>query len=888
MSKEIRNKIFNLFEGTAFAGHFQNPDGLWTGDRSGLTISDVYGHNPVIIPSVGRFDSTNYLYQAISNFESGDSSGYIEVSFYNAGSGVSEVFNSYSESASARYFRVYQSANKCYLDIRQNITTVFQNRFYITADLSVGWHIVRWISSAGAYTAQVDGGAVLTVGAGITLSLGANDGRWLDLVTLRGNIAVGMYKDSGGIHGQTNTNYVRYVDYNNKHKWIANGQGTKVFDMIGTNHFTWTGTAHQSFNASADTLLLDSGYSLWQKYGEIDEYVPYKTGAPYDVSSFLAGYEKVTDHEGSATLYNMAPSLIDFDPDDSHPAVLAVLDRSSVTYQTAASRASAYYDASNTYRYHSSELANPITYNALFNVGYRGMFYSSINTTIYKLNYRITAIKSLILFTEDQTSQSQRDIMNRFGSNVFCAIGPGARYDINGYNLVQLTDISQFGASTLVTPEENFAHIQKAAYYPYNETMKFGVTGDEYVISQPIDLLSLKTYQIDSTIKIKNGTLTMLSQDYVAGDDHIHVVATAGFNIGEWISVCDDDTTIYYALGRCASCFWITDIDRENRIIYFDHARGVSSIYTFLTSKNARTSHTQNVLLADTKSYITLTGTGWVDGNYLNQHGMNACLPSQTWFEEHKAGSGFTAWCCDHITITNLNFIRGLRHNINCTGYNNATRTTNLTIQNVHSTFAYNKNCNIRYCTTVLVEDYVGNDAIEEDGLMFYLHNYSVTINRISCNRNGRFGVGWNGGQPGSILGDTISTSGNHDAGVYSSAANLTYTNVTMSDRLVLSNAYDNGNDISITNIAISNHIANASYYGCIVGLFGAITNVALNELSITGCTGIGIKATSDYTPLGPPVNVDITGGGIYTHTGTKFDIVGGSDVVFSDFDNYP
>ena len=176
--------------------------------------------NAAILPAAGKIDGSNYLYLAVSNFEAADDASPIETSFYFGGNnGTQELWSSHSESSTARYFRLYVYNKKIYLDIRQNVTTVFQNFLYITNAINAGWHVVKFYPEGGAYKAVLDGGSVLTVGSGLTLSTGTDNGRWLNLITLRSNIAIGAYKDSGGFHNSNITGYVGYAKWGTKHTW---------------------------------------------------------------------------------------------------------------------------------------------------------------------------------------------------------------------------------------------------------------------------------------------------------------------------------------------------------------------------------------------------------------------------------------------------------------------------------------------------------------------------------------------------------------------------------------------------------------------------------------------------------------------------------------------
>ena len=884
---------------------FTAPDNMWLKGRVGLTLPDASlgGNDAAILPSVGKIQSTDYLKRSYTDFGLADASGYVEIKFYNSGAAnIRNLFCTGSSAASQRYVRFYMNINKFYFTIRNNLAGgggVFFNGFYIVADLSVGWHTVRVISDGSNYSAILDGGAPLTAGAGILISTGLDNGKWYSSVITRNTLEIGSYTDNGGTTVPPSEHNIAYVDYNNKNKWYISGAGNKVVDLIGAVDWTWTGTDHQGYSASGDTILLDSGFSKWYKAGEPIEYIPYKAGAPFDVSAFLVGYANQSDHPGSAAVFNLAPGLIDFDPLVATPAELTVMDRSNVTYQSAASRASDYYDAGFPYRYHSEELANPIVYNTLWNAGYKGMYYAKITTYDDGLNFYCLTIGELLLYSVDKTGATQTAIMAYCGSDVFFLNNVGNRFDADGYRIVLLTDIKQFGASPANDPLVNLDYMQRAIEYYYNNTLTFGGAGELYEITQPLNLVGNKTYTIDSTLRLKDGTVSRLTQNYVAGQSHIHVASTEGFNTGEWVTISDDLQVIYYSLGRCGFATRIISIDRENKIIYFDPAEcALPNIWNLSILHNARVGHTQNCLLAEYENGIVLTGNGLIDNNYQNQHGLNGCLVNDV-FEEHRTNCGFTAWICDDTSILGtgltgsdrLNFKNGLRHNINITGFDPVETCDRPIIRGVLSTDAYNKNCNIRYCTDWIIEDYEGNDAVEEDGLMFYLGNINGVINRISCKRNGRNGIGWNSAHGEGLVATDIITADNKGAGIAISAKDAVFNNVTMSDVLSITYTYANATNIVFNNIAISDHDVGGDFWGALVRLSGAIDNITFNNLTITNCIGIGIYAFPDFVPSLSPTNVTFNGGGIYSHTGECrkifwIDIPTGSQstIEFNDF----
>ncbi len=124
-------------------------------------------------------------------------------------------------------------------------------------------------------------------------------------------------------------------------------------------------TNQWNFTDNSGFYCLNNGFSVWGRPLHATNYdnlvcVPYRmSGIPLSMvvgTTVPAGYEKLIDVPGNLTKLNSFPCLFDFDPNDTHASVLDVFDRSNATIHNDTSRASAYYDASNPYRYGSLEL----------------------------------------------------------------------------------------------------------------------------------------------------------------------------------------------------------------------------------------------------------------------------------------------------------------------------------------------------------------------------------------------------------------------------------------------------------------------------------------------------------------------------------------------------
>lgn len=140
----------------------------------------------------------------------------------------------------------------------------------------------------------------------------------------------------------------------------------------------------ESFNCVTDYALTGSlypktnGYSLWEHATSDPIQVPFDlTGSPISLTAGVnipTGYTKTRDVVGSATKWNMADSLVNFDPNGAGGAAREIFDRSNVTRQTALSRASIYYDATSLATrsiYHITEIAEYAVMQTFFEAGYQ-------------------------------------------------------------------------------------------------------------------------------------------------------------------------------------------------------------------------------------------------------------------------------------------------------------------------------------------------------------------------------------------------------------------------------------------------------------------------------------------------------------------------------------
>ena len=377
-------------------------------ERSSASLLEKNGSNILILPSCGLIDGSNYLNRSVTSFMSEDSSGYIEARFYYNGSSTPiYLFFSGASNSSSRYFTMQIASGVPRLVVRDS--TNFINTMALASALTIGWHTVRWESTGSIYKLYVDG-----VERTVVASNGTNDGKWINLVAGRTNISVGYIYSSSPLYSQTV--YIDYVDYNGKAKWYFSGKGKYEYDVIGTNHLTWTGSAHIHYNSNVSRYYLDNGWYLYKKTGEVDEQVPISSDVTFLTS---AGYSKPDygSYSASTKCVNMANCYIDFSSTTN-----AVFDRSNETTNSTISRASTYYDASNPYRWHISEISDPRKYMEYLNVGYAGKLYGGITTYLSGGEYYIKMLRFILLYATDKTGEEQYKIMKYCGTNVFADI----------------------------------------------------------------------------------------------------------------------------------------------------------------------------------------------------------------------------------------------------------------------------------------------------------------------------------------------------------------------------------------------------------------------------------------------------------------------------------
>jgi len=440
-------------------------------------------------------------------------------------------------------------------------------------------------------------------------------------------------------------------------------------------------------------------------------------------------------------------------------------------------------------------------------------------------------------------------------------------------------DIRDYGALTTATAYENTIAVQAAMAAA--DIINFGLAGETYLFSQPILPVSGKTLKIASRVKVMNGFTANLAADVSVGDYSITLDDASNFNVGESVVITDDNAFKAPADYDYMPRSWAGTItEKVGNVITLDTTFSLSTAFVseFTVAANAVCRHSQCTILVDQKSNVTITGTGIIDNNSANQAITSpsaASLVPENW----RVANTVSVLSCQNFTIKGVTLENGSLHNLAVNGISSGSLSKYITVENVTCTGAKLKNHLYRYVDYATLTNIAGTNSVYEDGVILYLGCTNFTISGVTVSGNTRFGFA----QLSACSGNALTGMTASDNGVdMQLSSNGTFSNITATRPITITAQYAT-DGIIINNLAITGCTATQ-----VLWLMGNIKNVTLNEFSLNGCNGIGIKANDLNTPGLYPENVVFNGGGIYTHTGTKTEINASADVTFTDFDGLP
>jgi len=378
--------VTKISQGISWDAYWASRLDFWYKARSGNEFTEFYTDNAFpakILPRVAQITATQYLKLDIADFASTITSGYVTIRFWYDGSSTTQIFFASADTAlTTKYFQLGIIGGKLRASVI-NAAPAISNHCASDDGLAEGWHIVKFESIGGHYQITVDG-SVLTVGLGLSMLTGSDDGKWIGDVLDRDNITVGAIKRTG--IGYSNGDfYIDYIDFNNTNKWHFAETKTIEIDIIGDLLLTYQNTIGVFCDEGGGFHYLNVGFSVWKKDGSSDWILPYTSaGVPYDDGAgYLAGqgYAKDADYDGitDGIIYGYAaPALIGFNESGDADSRLEIFDRSNTTRQEDISRSSGYYDSTSLAtksRYALIECLYIEDLKTLFKTGYKNRIF---------------------------------------------------------------------------------------------------------------------------------------------------------------------------------------------------------------------------------------------------------------------------------------------------------------------------------------------------------------------------------------------------------------------------------------------------------------------------------------------------------------------------------
>ena len=474
-------------------------------------------------------------------------------------------------------------------------------------------------------------------------------------------------------------------------------------------------------------------------------------------------------------------------------------------------------------------------------------------------------------YTDDQFS-SFRDAMNIFFQEI---------YQLNS---VDVDDLGAVGDGVA----DDFAVIQAAISDVENGTIYIGHnSSDVYLISQQLIVSSWKKVIVGGTIKMQDAIIADLTADVAENATAIPVSSTVGFAAGQWIGVSSDssptvggvseNTRKYGALGI------ITSI--EEGILNIDRPLCMAVTY----EDNGKVGNFNNtVSLQKQGSFITIEGTGCIDGNIDNQFDIGgiSTLDEQGGGLWEASGSGIMGYWVDDVTIKNIEVKNHIQHGIANLGtimfLNNRWLTQGCNVHHNHD-----KNIVAYRGRTQQYKSCVCSNALFEDGITLYTNLHYITVEDCIVRGNPRGGVTWGASNTNGLITNLVAEDGSTTLGTSGgllilgkdliiNGAVLRRTNVLL-EALTDGGCADNElNDITVdgNNQTTTNNAAIQMKGGCVDNVF--------NRLTVSNCIGVAFKTVAIVDHDAP--TAVINGTKLENHTGDKTEFVAGTDIVFNDF----
>ena len=356
----------------SWAAYWAAHTNLWLKGRDGLIIPDDYGNDAKILPSCFRGNASGrYRYIAGGLFNSNDWILNLDVVFNNC------TTNNYFIGQEGFRFGLLKASNIWRLILSDGVNNRSFDVALATLPLTNRKYSFKLVHDQDGSTTLYESDVQVGTASGTFTNI-ANGGNFFGCAKddPENRIANTVYLISSSL-------YTDMAETTLKFKYVFTGQIGGEWDLSGNGYNLSNSAiiaANMGYTEFGSSYLLNSGWALWQKAANPDIYVP--SGGITTAPS--TGYTLTKNYEGSLTKINMAPCLIGFNETGSAATALEIFDRSNTTRQTAASRASAYYDATSLAtksRYHISEIYSHEVFTTLFETDYQDTVFTSISKT---------------------------------------------------------------------------------------------------------------------------------------------------------------------------------------------------------------------------------------------------------------------------------------------------------------------------------------------------------------------------------------------------------------------------------------------------------------------------------------------------------------------------
>lgn len=347
-----------------------------------------------------------------------------------------------------------------------------------------------------------------------------------------------------------------------------------------------------------------------------------------------------------------------------------------------------------------------------------------------------------------------------------------------------------------------------------------------YEIDKPMLIPSNSDIIIGATIKMAASEIRLLTADVFNGDNVIPVEnANQYFRAGQQIVASDDSYPIggggSYKTRLWGHTNWVQSVTSTEIICVYPFTNTRTG--SFLVSENAKVGQYNSALNVQDTDNVTISGTGLLDGNYVNQYGNYVVgIRWDNSVEALEGSCGLTLQNTSNLTYSGVDVLGWTLHGMSSYQVCSFNSFDGVVIDG-----SGEKSCAWLGMRDSTFNNITGKNGVWEGDVAFYSGNQRCIITNIHTENNRRLGLNVIGLTDSSIT-DCTATDDTLINLQGSTVSNVTITNLTGNGVVKGTGivAYDTDN-ITITNVSLSQS-----------GTGGLSIGMTLNEnLTIEGLT---------------------------------------------------